>query len=194
MQEEYAKAVSGCGLVGTAIQQEQTLKAIDAVDHQFRQLIAGLDAKKSSGEATFTTAPTQHVGFGVATAFAFAPWRASRRVKVDGGKVVDDPLGRQLSLVTVNISPAGFRPHAATICPSERYRVFVGAIVTPDFGVAAGGSVLLMRGLSINVGVGALFVKTPGDNTIDEAPKDANNPFSLGVTVMPFIGLAYNFK
>jgi hypothetical protein len=118
------------------------------------------------------------------------------RVKLnDDGNVVADPLSRQINLVVVNI---GFRPYNADAfhpTPAERFQWFVGAVVTPDFGVGAGVSAHLVRGLSVNFGGAVMGVRGLRDgDMLGAAPKHPENAFRLTRAQVVFVGVGYNFK
>ena len=81
------------------------------------------------------------------------------RVKVgNDGKLVADPLARQMTLVVVNFAPKGYDPEHRPMSVAERVRRFAGVVATPDFGIGGGVSVGIWRGVGVNLGAAVLFV------------------------------------
>jgi hypothetical protein len=117
------------------------------------------------------------------------------RVKVKDGILVADPLDRRLSLVVVNL---GFKPYdegAFHPTLAERLRWFVGAVVTPDFGVAAGVSAGIVRGLTVNFGGAILGVRgLQSDDELGRPPSHDEDPFRLAQARVLFLGAGYTFK
>jgi hypothetical protein len=76
----------------------------------------------------------------------------------------------------------------------ERFRLFLGAALTPDFGVAGGVNVMLIRGLGLCVGAGALFGKGAEPGDIGKPPAEPKDPYRLATATAVFAGITYNYK
>lgn len=180
---------------GARCSTDAETKAMAAVDEQFRTLLTSGVSREVTTEITVANTPRQRVSFGLVEAVAFAAKLQDPRVKLTGnGTVQADPLPRLLTIVTVNTSFRGYDASAITASPQEKVRWFAGAVVLPDFGVAAGLSFLPIRGVSVNGGIAGLFVKSAAANAIGSQPKDATDPFRLGTAWAAFLGVGYNFK
>jgi hypothetical protein len=118
------------------------------------------------------------------------------RVKLnDAGNLVADPLRRQLSMVLLHWSPSGYDDDAPRIQRAERFRLFASGIITPDFGVGAGASFLLVRGVGITGGGGLLVTRALGPNDgLGKPPGEPSKPFAVGVAKTAFVGICLNFK
>jgi hypothetical protein len=187
---EYAKQLATC----TTDAERKELLAVDA---SYREFISGLGGAKLETSFDLKNIPKQILSLGVMTAFAFKGGvDDATRVKTnDDGNVVADPLGRQMNLVVVNIALTPYDSEAFQPTAAERFRLFAGAVVTPDFGVAGGFSALLVRGLSANIGGAILGVRgmQPGD-TLGQPPTNSTDPFKLSPAYVLFAGVGYNFK
>jgi hypothetical protein len=115
-------------------------------------------------------------------------------VDTKSGILVADPLGRVLTLALVNWSPAGYDDRDPHIEPAERIRPFLGAVLTPDFGPAAGVNVLIVRGLGVAVGGALLFGKGADATEIGHQPSSPEDPYKLALARAAFVGLTYNWK
>jgi hypothetical protein len=174
---------------------EEVAKARRLVDTKYRALAAAVGAEELKGTAELRNVPFTKYTFGLMTAFSF--WRTSNapRVKVDNGVLENDPLDRQLIMVTFNSAFTPYDADAFSITGAEKHRWFIGAAITPTFGVGVGYSYLPIRRLGINIGYALLGISTAAeDKQIGEAPASTNDPFKLGVTGAAFFGLSYNFK
>jgi len=186
-KNKYNGTCSGCS--------EEETKARRLVDAKFRTLVADLHNEELSGKAELRNVPLTKYSFGLMTAFSFLRSSNAPRVKLDEGVLEHDPLDRQLTMVTFNVAFNRYDSDAFTISRPERHRWFIGAAITPTFGVGFGYSFLPVRGLGINVGYAVLGISTAaGGRQVGEAPASTNDPFKLGGTETAFFGLSYNFK
>jgi hypothetical protein len=183
---EFKNTVGSCG-------SEADRKELMAVDTSYREFVTGLTAVTVSGAFDLKNSPRRLVSLGVASAYAFRGGVVNAtRVKLDDGNIVADPLDRRMSLVVVNF---GFKPYAFSPTNAERYRWVVGAVVTPDFGVAAGVSASIVRGLAVNFGGAIIGVRGKhDDDQIGSPPTHGEDPFRLSAARVLFLGLGYNFK
>lgn len=172
-------------------------RTMKAVDKEFREFVL-TGADQVTADVTFRNKPLAHLSFAAVSAFAFAGEVKKPRVKLnDNGDIVADPLGRLLTMIALNWSPRGYDADLLEPSNHERYRFFGGAIITPDFGVGGGGSLLLVRGLAINAGIGVVFsraVQNADDIGKPPAPEKAADPFVLGTTRVLFVGASFNLK
>jgi hypothetical protein len=174
---------------------EDDVEAVHLVDGKFRELVEGLTEKELNGSADLKNVPLTKYSFGLMTGLMFGRKSTAPRAEIDDGVLAADPLDRQLNMVVLNRAFTPYDADAFDPTPQERWRWFVGAAITPTFGVGAGVSYLPVRGLGVNVGVAVLGINAPnkGDD-IGSAPTDEDDPFRLAATYTGFIGLSYNFK
>src|SRR5204862_1734982 len=120
---------------------------------ELRTFILDRTNRSATCDATVTNAPLQHISFGIVEAVALRLKLYDPRVTTaNDGTIKTDPMSRMLTIATVNVAFSGY--DGATVSPnrSERLRWFVGAVLTPDFGLAGGVSFLPIRGFSTNAG------------------------------------------
>jgi len=147
----------------------------------------------SSTSTTVTGIPFQRLTFGTLGAYVAGASAPKDRVKVDGGKVVADPIGRAMTSVVLNFHPR-FNPKAPRMETGERWRGFIGAVLTPNLGISVGAGYGFLRNLSINAGYALLVIPTLRDgDTIDAAASDGTRPFRAGAAHVGFVGLGYKF-
>ncbi len=179
----------------TAADTTRNRQALQRVDAAFRGLALGLEPAVVTASARLGNAPQERFSLGVATAYLVAARSRSPRATLSRGVIVADPPVRQASLVLVN---GAFRTYdAARPAPgwSERLRWFAGAVVAPDIGAAAGLSLLVVRGLAVNVGGAALAIRTPAPGeTLGQPPLRPARPFSPATIRSALIGVSFNFK
>ena len=169
-------------------------KALQTVDGKFRALAATGVTEKLSAKAELRNVPLTRYGFGLMTGFSFLRSSAPR-VEVDDGVLEHDPLDRTITMVTFNGAFTPYDADAFSITKAERHRWFVGAVITPSFGVGLGYTFLPTRGLGINAGYAVMGISVAdGGKKVGEAPADTADPFKLGVTGAAFLGVSYNFK
>jgi hypothetical protein len=171
-------------------------KVIEQVDTEMRKLIASQQPERVTGEATLANTPLTRWSFGALTSFALTASSSKPRVKVgNDGKLVADPLGRQMALLVVNFAPKGFDPEAKPMMLSERIRPFAGVVATPDFGLGGGVSIGIWKGVGVNLGGAALFVPSlRGDDEIGSVPSQPTAAFGVARATAWFFGVSYNFS
>jgi hypothetical protein len=172
------------------------LAALDAVDRKFREFVAAGGPVRVERALEIKNRPLTHLSLGVGTAVVVNGSVDGDRAKVnDDGNLVADPLSRLLTMIMLNWSPWGYDEDARSPQKAERWRFFAAGIVTPDPGIAVGGSMLVVRGLAITGGYGLVF--THGLNAGDELgkpPKNPNDPLDFAKAKVWFAGVSYNFK
>ena len=172
-------------------------EAVLAVDEALRKWLAGVTPTEVTGEFTLKNMPYQRYSFGLFAGAIVTDFGGSTRIKIDDNIVVEDPLSRSMTMVTLNIAFSPYDADSPKLTPQERGRYFIGAILTPEFGVGTGFSVALMRGVAVNVGVGGVLVSVPGKDLDVGSAVPANSPDDpdgLGLKGVVFAGLSYNFK
>jgi hypothetical protein len=201
LTKENESRPPGERLTGTQITAEANTrltaqpKVLEQVDTELRKLIAAQEPERLTGEATFSNIPLTRWSFGVLASFALQASTSGPRVKVgNDGKLVADPLERQMTLFVVNFAPKGFDPDAKPMMLSERIRPFAGVVATPDFGLGAGVSVGIWKGVGFNIGGALLFVPSlRGGDQIGDVPSQPNDTFGAARATAWFIGASYNF-
>ncbi len=174
---------------------EAAIKSLQLVDTRFRTFLVEMTDKPITGKSDLKNVPLERYSFGLVSGVMFGNRSTAKRVKVDDGNVVEDPLSRQINMVVVNRSFRSFDPTAVTTGDAERNRWFIGAVVSPSFGVTTGYSRLIVKGLAANVGVAVIGVNGPQEGQMLNAPPvDDNDPFRLQATFGWFLGASYNFK
>ena len=169
--------------------------AIQAVDRRFRTLITTGSYVTVDTDTTFRNRPLTRLSFGAGTAMLWTLGHTRPRARLaDDKTLAADPLPRALTMAFLNYSPRGYDDGAPDIQPAERCRVFFGASLTPDFGLVSGVNVLLVRGLGVSVGVGALFGKGADEGELGAKPPDTADQFKLSTAGVVFLGITYNFK
>jgi len=150
---------------------------------------------KLTQKTGYLNVPSQHIGL-TAIAGVMLSVRQGSRVKVgNDGKLTQDPLSGAISVASVNIHPVAYNLSATRLTMPERLSLFLGPVLTPEFGLAAGGSIALIRGVSLNVGYSVLRINTlrSGDS-LDQKPTNKDHPFGNGYARVFFFGLGYNVK
>jgi hypothetical protein len=175
---------------------EDDSKALQLVDDKYRELVAAGRATRVEGSAELRNTPRTHFGFGLGAALVLHASLSEDRVKLDdSGLLVRDPLPRQMTMVMLHWSPAGYDADSPKIQASERWRLFAAGVLTPDFGVAAGGSMLVVRGLGVNAGAGLLFSKARnGGDEIGSPPSNATDAYGVAKAWVVFTGINVSFK
>ncbi len=165
--------------------------AVTEVQDAFQTLAAGDDQKRVEGDVTLHNVPRRLLSFGAIAGGMFAVH--GDRAKVDSDKIAADPLSGSITLAAVNISLRRFDPTTVNATSPEKFRAFVGYVVTPEPGIGAGLSYLFFRGLSINAGAAQMLILKPkSKDDIGKAVVGAH-PLKHGWGRALFIGFGYNF-
>jgi hypothetical protein len=174
---------------------DEDRKAVQLVDLRFRTMLLEVEGQELRAELTIQNAPLRRSSFGLATGVSFGRTSAHPNVKIDRGVYAHDALDRQLVMVTWNRAFAAYDDKAARITHAERHRWFVGAVVTPTFGIGAGYSYLPIRGFGLNAGYAVLGTSRPAaGKTIGDEPANRDDPFAFGWAGTWLAGVSYNFK
>lgn len=190
-----ALMVTAYGDVATCRAQKTGLDAVQAVDRRFRAHITTESSVSAEANLTFHNRPLTHwsLGAGVGV-ISHAATSRTRAKLTDAGLVTGDPMSRTMTTAFVNWSPKGYDESAPRVEPAERYRLFLGAALTPDFGIVAGLNTLLARGIGVSAGVGLLFATGADTAQLDKKPTDSADPFKLAFVKIVHFGITYNFK
>jgi hypothetical protein len=142
---------------------------------------------------TYENVPLRRYSLGVVAGFAVGA-DDDQRAELKSDKVAVDPMNDVVTAITVNIHPKRYDPNALAMTPAERYRCFLGATYTPEFGLMGGVGIGLIRGLSVNVGYGVMRINEirSGDE-FGEAPSRPEDPFDNAAAGFGFLGLGYKF-
>lgn len=169
------------------------LDAALQVEEQFLDLISAPKTTKATGSFSYENVPLSRFGLAV-MAGIITNADDSDRVKLDSGKLAADPLNGTMAALAVNIHPFKFDPVPTKMSLAERLRIFIGASFSPEPGVIGGVGIGLVRGLSVNVGYGNMWVDVvkEGDE-IGQEPTDPEKPFETGRRNFWFAGFGYNF-
>jgi len=185
----YKERIAKCGAA------KDDRDAVQDVDQQFRALIRTYTSATAGLDVTFHNRPLTHWSFGAGSAVIGKAWLSKPRVRLDdSGNLQADPLTRVMTMAFVNWSYRGYDEQADPMEPSERWRAFFGAALTPDFGPVGGLNVALARGIGLTVGGGVLFAKGAEQDEIGKAPGDSRKPFRVSFAPIAFAGISYNFK
>jgi hypothetical protein len=166
--------------------------ALASLKDQFDALITS-DPLEVTAETTYDNVPRERVTFGAVTGLMVSVHEGHQRVKVSDGKLAADPLSGTITLATVAFRPAGTDPKARAFPMAERWTVFIGGVLTPEFGLSGGGGFNLNRKISLNAGVAFLRIDTlKAGETVGNAPV-SDKPLKNGVARTVFVGFGYNF-
>jgi hypothetical protein len=187
----FDEAVGGCE---SGKPSRDAVAAMRDVDEAFRTLVRTGTALDAELDVTFKNRPAAHFAFGAGAAVMVATSLTRPRVDTKSGVIVADPLNRVMTTAFVNWSPTGYDEKAPSMTAAERFRLFFGAALTPDFGPVAGVNVLLVRGLGVTIGGALLFGKGADASEIGTRPSRPDDPYELAITRAAFVGLSYNYK
>ena len=173
---------------------DTTRAAIRATSAEFRKWLVGLKSTELVSEAIMENQPLRRYSFGALTSIALWAKVSAPRAKVADGILAADPLGRQLTMAVVNVSSKAYDARASKMSGAERVQAFVGAVILPNFGLSAGLTVNLARGIGVNGGYAVMGVPAARhEDEFGKAPTDAADPFRLGWAQSVFVGLSYSF-
>jgi hypothetical protein len=179
-------------VVPTAVQIE-SMEAAKRVHDGFLSLATPPEASKATATWTYENVPLERLGL-AALAGAITSPDSSDRVKFSGANLVKNPLNQVLAAIALNVHFCRFDPKAEKPTPCERWRGFVGAAFTPEFGAVGGVGYGVLRNMSVNVGMGLLRVDAlkPGDS-LGSPPSDPDDPFDEKWESVGFFALGFNF-
>ena len=169
--------------------------ALRAVHAKFRAFIKALAPESVEATSSFHNRPPTRLSFGGVTGVVLQGQSNKPRADLEQGKLVADPLGRLLTMAVVNWTPWGYDADSFEPTVGEYVRLFGGAILTPDFGIGGGVSILIVRHVGLNIGGGWIFSKAVAEEELfGSEPVDARKPFDLGTATVFFIGASFNFN
>lgn len=138
--------------------------------------------------------PMTRFSLGVVSSIIVSSAESDIRATIQSGDLTQDPLRGHMPMGILNIHPAGYDAESESVTWRERFRFFIGGILAPEFGISAGAGLQLIRGFSINGGVGLLLIDTlKAGESIGEEPLDPEDPFEYGTATVFFAGVGYNF-
>jgi hypothetical protein len=168
-----------------------------------------LKAQTITGKFSLDNSPETHLGFGLVTSFAPKIFGSDQRAKVDGNKVVANALPQTLQMAVLNWSPNGYQQKTSKRWdPAAFFRFFGGVVFSPDIGISAGSTFMVLSNLGLNVGYAHLFIARPddpanvgvdlneknADGTFKFSPELRRDPLRTGSLGALFFGASYNFK
>ncbi|HEX4961236.1 MAG TPA: hypothetical protein VF173_10395 [Thermoanaerobaculia bacterium] len=166
--------------------------AATKVEETYKTLLGGT-LTKVKRDSSYENVPLERFSLG-AIASVIVSTSGDRRIKLDSGNLSANPISGTLSMATLNIHPTRFDPKTAEPTAAEKFRFFVGACLTPEFGLGGGAGYSLIRGLSINAGFAWLRVDTLRDgDQLGHPPSNLKDPFKNGIRRVIFVGFGYNF-
>ncbi len=167
-----------------------------AVESAYLGLVSNAKPQQLKKDSTYENALPTRRTLGLISSLMLET-SGDKRVKLDGGKLITDPLRGAMSLAVVNYHPVGFDPKSENPTFGERFRLFAGPVITPEFGLGAGVGYAIWRGVSVNVGYAMVRVNTlrRGDRLVNPAvaPSNLRRPFRDGNAEVVFAGLGFNF-
>ena len=138
--------------------------------------------------------PLTRFSFGVVSSLIASSRESNTRATIQSGELTEDPLRGHMPMGILNIHPWAYDDEAEEVDWRERFRLFVGGIVAPEFGLSAGAGIQFVRGFSLNAGVGLLLIDTLKEGEeIGKDPVDPHDPFEYGTATVLFFGVGYNF-
>ncbi len=180
----------------------EELKLAMDIEEKFLGLIAGTAEKDVEAETEYSNIPLAQCSFGLVSALPIRNDFSRNRVKVaDIGVYANHPLKGPLMAAIVNYHPVKYNPQSPHLQAGERYRLFVGGVLSPELGVCAGVGVAILRGLSLNAGIAYLGIPVKNDPAIVlidgltyEKPADPIHPFKTKWGNVFFVGFGYSFE
>ena len=138
--------------------------------------------------------PLTRFSFGVLSSLILSTSASSPRATIQSGNLTEDPLRGPMPMGVLNIHPWPYDADSEEGSWKERFRLFAGGILSPEFGFSAGAGVQLVRGFSLNAGVGLLFIDILKEGEeFGKKPVDPEDPFEYGTATAFFFGVGYNF-
>jgi hypothetical protein len=155
---------------------------------------AGEKRRELGGTFNITNAPKAWLTVNAVAAVPIGSVAGAQRIKVENKAYTSDPLPRGMAMVGVTLHPP-FEVSSPRVTWQERVGLFVGGVISPAPGVAAGFS-LGARGIALTTGYAALLVHTApkGLKPGDAAVADTSSQLVDGTSRTWFVGLSYAFK
>jgi hypothetical protein len=165
---------------------------LQQVRQAFQQLVA-TEPLTITADTAYENTPSERLTYGLVTGAMLAHEESDTRAKVSNGKIVADPLSGTVTMATLTFRPAGTDPKARSFPARERWTLFLGGTLTPEFGLAGGAGFALNRKLSVNIAYALLRINTLREGeTLDQAPQ-SDDPLKNGLGHVLLLGLGYNF-
>jgi hypothetical protein len=138
--------------------------------------------------------PDTRFSFGLVSSVIVSSSLSDTRATIQSGDLAEDPLRGHMPIGILNIHPWPYDADADESSWSERFRLFVGGVLAPEFGLAGGAGLQLVRGFTINSGIAVLLIDVlKSGEVIGEEPRDPEDPFKYGTATVFFVGVGYNF-
>jgi len=150
--------------------------------------------EKAKATSRLFNRPLTRFSFGLVSSIMAGSSTSDTRVSIQSGKIAEDPLTGHMPMGILNIHPFPYDADTDDASWKERVRLFVGGIFAPEFGFSGGAGLQLVRGFTLNAGVGVLLIDTlAAGESIGSAPVNRDHPFDYGTATVFFVGVGYNF-
>ncbi|MGH7725772.1 MAG: hypothetical protein ACREOU_10150 [Candidatus Eiseniibacteriota bacterium] len=164
------------------------------LDSRIDDLLAQPRSRVIEGKYKITNRPLRRWGFGVIAGVVLDSW-GQDLAKLEQGNQVPNPVSGAVPMAAVNFHPWAYDPETPSPLFAERFRLFVAGAVAPSFGIATGAGYAVVRGWTLNAGVGALRVdQLKSGESYGAPPSDNNHPFKKATATFVFFGFGYNIK
>jgi hypothetical protein len=167
---------------------------VDAIARAYRATFDDPKPEKVTGTAALTNLPLTWLEFTAAAGVIVGGMTGPEPSTIDSKiYATGDPLSRAMTMGALEFH-LPFDSSLASPSRRERVGFLVGGVIKPAGGFGAGVAFMIVRGLSVNVGLIALTVAaTPDGKKLGDAPDDANKPFVPGWKAGAFVGGNYTF-
>jgi hypothetical protein len=138
--------------------------------------------------------PMTRFSFGLVSSIIAGTSFSDTRVTIQSGKIAEDPLSGHMPMGILNIHLFPYDADAEDASWKERFRLFVGGVLAPEFGFSGGIGFQIVRGFTVNTGAAVLLIDTLKDGEkIGLPPVNHEDPFKYGTATVFFLGVGYNF-
>jgi hypothetical protein len=186
-------------LIEPALPTKRVYAVLSRIDLPYERASISIEdvvqgAEKAKETSKLFNRPLTRFSFGLVSSIMAGSSMSDTRVSIQNGKIAEDPLSGHMPMGILNIHPWTYDADADRASWKERIRLFVGGIFAPEFGFSAGAGLQIVRGFTLNAGVGVLLIDTLKEGeTIGVAPVNRDHPFDYGTATVFFVGVGYNF-
>jgi hypothetical protein len=186
-------------LIEPVLPAKRVYAVLSRIDLPYPRAIVSIEdivqgQEKAKDTSKLFNRPLTRFSFGLVSSIIAGSSTSGTRVSIQSGKIAEDPLSGHMPMGILNVHPWPYDADADRASWKERVRLFVGGIFAPEFGLSAGAGMQLVRGFTVNAGIGLLLIDTPAEGeTIGSAPKNKDHPFDYGTATTFFVGVGYNF-
>jgi len=189
-------------IIDNSTPKPEELKLAITIEEEFLGMIKESIPKDVKAENECINIPPVRFSFSLMSARAIQNDFTRKRMKVaDSGVYAADPLSGLIMAAILNYHPKKYDPQSSQMQKNEKYRLFVGGVLSPEIGICAGAGLAIIRGIALNGGVALLSIHTknaPDNVLVDglefEKPHNPIEPFKRKWGSVLFIGLGYSFQ